>query len=148
MIIIAGGLPAAAIGSGTADAAALPAACATSSVIEIESFGFNPPAVPPGKSSTATLIAVNCTDQPQQVTEIWSGHFAGPSGGIPSGCPVIDPLSFSAVFAPNSTITNSVGYLVPLSCAATELVVTVDIYGNSSLLTQGTAVLEILSPVA
>jgi hypothetical protein len=143
-MIIAGGLTAA-IGSGTAAAATPAQACAVSTVIEITNFAFHPPAIPPGQSSTAALTALNCTDQPQQTSEIWSGRFVGPSGAIPPGCPAIDPIAFAVDFPPNGAVSTSVRYSVPLSCTATQLIVTADIYGtNGVLLAQGTAVLEIV----
>lgn len=144
MIIIGGGLTVTGMG-GTAFAA--PAACSVSTVIEITNFAFNPPAVAPGQSSTATLTALNCTNKTQQTSEIWSGRFVGPSTGIPPGCPAIDPLSLAVTFPPNGTVSSAVTYSVPPSCTATQLIVTVDIYGNDGvLLAHGTAVLEIVRP--
>jgi hypothetical protein len=145
LIIMAGGFTAAAAG-GTAAAAAPAQACAVSTVIEITSFAFSPPAVTPGNSSTATLTALNCTDQTQQTSETWSGRFTGPSSsGIPAGCPAIDPIAFGVTFPPDGTASRSVGYLVPASCTASELVVTADIHGtNGNLLAAGTATLQIV----
>ncbi len=144
MFIIAGGLTAT-IGNGTA-AAAPAQACAVSTVIEITHFAFNPPAIPPGGSSTASLTALNCTGQPQTTGETWFGRFVRPSGGIPSGCPVIDPITYTTVFPPHGTVSASVTYTVPPSCTATQLIVTADITGkNGILLAQGTAVLEIVT---
>jgi hypothetical protein len=144
-MIIAAGLTMA-VGSGTASAA--PAqACAVSTVIEITNFSFNPSAVPPGKSSTATLSTVNCTNQPQQTSEIWSGRFVGTSTGIPPGCPVIDPIAIGVNYPPLGFESTSVGYLVPQSCTATQLIVTVTIDGNNGVvLARGQAVLNIISP--
>ena len=93
LVIIAGGLSTV-LGGGTAIAGTPAQACAVTSVIEITHFAFNPPAIPPGQSSTATLTAQNCTNQVQQTSEIWSGRFANSSGSIPPGCPAIDPISF------------------------------------------------------
>jgi hypothetical protein len=144
---VAGGLMASATGG--AEAAVRPAVpCATSTVIQIESFAFHPAAVAPGGSSTATLAALNCTDQTQQTSEIWSGRFTGPSGAIPPGCPVIDPIALPVTFPPGGSVATSVTYLVPPSCTASELVVTVDIDGQGRVLAHGTAVLTIISPVA
>src|SRR5580698_2124447 len=141
MVIIGSGLTVTAA-SGTA--AASPSACPVSAVIEITSFAFNPPAVVPGRSSTATLTAVNCTDQSQQTSETWSGQWTGPSTGIPAGCPAIDPVALPVTFPPNGTVSTSVTYSVPSSCTATQLAVTVDIYGNNGvLLAHGTAILQI-----
>jgi hypothetical protein len=143
MIIMAGGLTAA-VGGGTATAATPAPVCAVSTVIEITHFAFNPPVIPPGQSSTATLTARNCTDQTQQTSEIWSGRFVNASGTLPPGCPVIDPISIPVNFPPLGTVSSSVGYTVPRSCTATQLIVTVDIDGkNGALLAKGTAVLQI-----
>jgi hypothetical protein len=144
MIIIGSGLTVTAA-SGTA--AASPSACPVSAVIEIASFAFNPPAVAPGHSSTATLTAVNCTDQSQQTSETWYGQWAGPSTGIPAGCPAIDPVARPVTFPPDGTVSTSMTYSVPSSCTATQLTVTADIYGtNGALLAHGTAVLQIIRP--
>jgi hypothetical protein len=145
MVIIGSGLTVTAA-SGTA--AASPSACPVSAVIEITSFAFNPPAVAPGHSSTATLTAVNCTDQSQQTSETWYGQWAGPSTGtLPAGCPVIDPVAVPVTFPPNGTVSTSITYSVPAACTATQLTVTADIYGNNGvLLAHGTAVLQIIRP--
>jgi hypothetical protein len=145
LMIITGGLSTA-LGGGMAIAAAPAQACAVTSVIEITHFAFNPPAIPPGQSATATLTAQNCTNQAQQTSEIWSGRFTGPSGGIPPGCPAIDPISIGVNFPPHGAVSKSVTYAVPLSCTATQLIVTANIDGdNGMLLAHGTAVLEIVS---
>lgn len=146
MVVMTGGL-AAAIGSGTAVAATPTQACAVSTVIEITHFAFNPPAVVAGGSSTATLTAQNCTDKAQEATAILSGRFVGLSTGtIPPGCPVIDPIAFSVDFSPFGSASTSVGYSVPKSCTATDLVLTADFYGtNGVLLAHGTAVLQIIT---
>jgi len=142
-IAIASGLMAATTGGATA---AVPdTSCATSTVIEIQSFAFSPPSVPPGGSSTATLTALNCTAQTQQTSEIWSGRFTGPGVGIPPGCPAIDPLAMPVSFPPNGTVSTHITYLVPPSCTASQLVVTVTIDGRSGVvLARGTAVLMIV----
>jgi hypothetical protein len=141
MAAVAGGLMTAT----ASNAAATPAACATSTVIEIAHFAFNPPAVPPGGSSTATLTALNCTGQTQQTSEVWSGRFAGPNPGIPPGCPVIDPVTLAASFPPHGTVSTSRTYLVPSSCTATQLIVSVNIDGKTgTVLAHGTAILEII----
>ena len=141
MIITGGGLTVTAV-SGTAVAST--SACPVSAVIEIAHFAFNPATVSPGQSSTATLTAVNCTDQSQQTSETWSGRFVGLSTGIPPGCPVIDPIAFAVTFPPNGTVSTSETYLVPPSCTATQLIVTANIYGKSGeLYAHGTATLNI-----
>ena len=145
---MAGAFTAAATG-GTAAAATPAQACADLTVIEITNFAFSPPAVPAGNSSTATLTALNCTNQTQQTSETWSGRFTGPSsGGIPAGCPAIDPIAFGVTFPPDGTVSHGVTYLVPAACTASELTVTADIYGaNGHLLAEGTATLQIVHDV-
>jgi hypothetical protein len=146
MIIVAGGLTVAASASETAVAATPASACAASTVIEITSFAFTPPSVTPGHSSTANLTALNCTAQSQQTSEIWSGRYVGSSGGTnpPPGCPIIDPISMAVDFAPHTAVTTSLTYAVPLTCTATDLIVTVNIFGkNGTLLATGTATLVI-----
>jgi len=145
-VAVAGGLMASA--TGAASAAVRPmVACVTSSPITIESFAFHPAAVPPGASSTATLTALNCTNQTLATSEIWSGRFTGPSTGIPVGCPAIDPIALPVTFPPDGSVATNITYLVPPSCTASQLVVTVDIDAAGKVLAQGTAVLTIISSV-
>jgi hypothetical protein len=145
-VAVAGGLMASA--TGAASAAVRPAvACVTSSPIQVEAFVFHPAAVPPGASSTATLTALNCTTQTLATSEIWSGRFTGPSTGIPVGCPAIDPIALPVTFPPGGSVATSVTYLVPPSCTASHLVVTVDIDAAGKVLAQGTATLTIISSV-
>ena len=127
--------------------AAAPAACATTQTIEISSLAFQPPAVAPGQSSEAVLTAVNCTAQTQQASAEWLGRFVGPAPGIPTGCPAIDPIVFSMTFPPHGVLTDGVGYLVPGSCTATELVVTVEIIQQGRVVTQRSAQLAIEQPL-
>src|SRR5438046_623622 len=42
-------------------------------------------------------------------------------GGIPAGCPVIDPLAQPAQFAPRGRIRVHLGFTVPAACTATSL---------------------------
>jgi hypothetical protein len=115
-------------GSNASAAAAGPAAC--TSTIRITSLRFNPLAVSPGQSSTATLHARNCTSQTQQTTTIWFGQFIGSGVGIPAGCAAIDPLPGPTTFTPHGTITLSSTYLVFASCTSTSLQITVQINGS------------------
>src|SRR3954453_21061407 len=64
--------------------------CATT--IQIDSLTFDPPQVTPGQGSTATVVVRNCTAQPQTFSVMTIARFLGATGGIPAGCPVIDPL--------------------------------------------------------
>jgi hypothetical protein len=104
-------------------ALAAPATC--TGTVQITSLTFNPAHVAPGQSSTATVVARNCTNQPVQASVLFLGRFVGPSTGIPAGCPVIDPLPPRQVsFAAHGRYSTSVGYLVFAGCTATSLQVT------------------------
>lgn len=146
-LVIGASAPAsAAIGSGPTIASAPPSACV--GVIQIQQLTFSPAVVAPGGSSTATLVATNCTAQTQDTTATWTGTFTGASTGVPAGCPVIDPLARPADFAPHATITSSLTYTVFSGCTATDLLVTVKITSSTgTLLAVQTADLPIVSPV-
>jgi hypothetical protein len=58
---------------GTAAADTPPAGC--SSVVRVDGFAFDPPAVAPGGTSTATLAATNCTGSDLVLSELWSYHY-------------------------------------------------------------------------
>jgi hypothetical protein len=141
------GLPGSAAAASAGSGGTVPPAC--TGVIQIQKFAFDPAAVAAGGSSTATLVARNCTAQTQDTTETWFGSFVDAAGTLPPGCPVIDPLAKPADFAPNGEVTASVGYLVFSGCEATELQITVRITSSAGvLLTQGVADLAIISPVS
>ena len=89
---------------------------------------------------------MHCTDVAQQASAEWLGRFVG-SAPIPPGCPVIDPLLQSLNFPQHGQLTSSVGYLVPFSCTATALVVTVEILQNGKVVTQASATLRIVRVV-
>ena len=135
------------VGAGQAAAAApvRPAACGGTTVVQITSLAFAPPAVAPGGSSTATLKAQNCTQQPLSTSVVWTGRFTTSTGiGFPAGCPVIDPLSRPGNFPAGGTITQSTGYLVPASCTAADLLLTVRITSGGTTLATGNASLAII----
>src|SRR2546428_296240 len=67
------------------------------------------------------LRARNCTTQAQSATLTWLGRFSDAGGGIPAGCPVIDPLAQPAQFAPRGRIRVHLGFTVPAACTATSL---------------------------
>ena len=127
----------AAVGGAGPATAAGPAAC--TGTVQITGFTFTPATGSPGQTATATLTAQNCTNQPVSATATWSGRFVGAGGGVPAGCPVIDPLARPADFAAGGTITQSTGYLVFSGCTATDLQVTVRITAGGVLLAQQTA---------
>jgi hypothetical protein len=124
-----------------------PSACG--GIIEISQLAFSPATVARGQSSTAGLVARNCTGTSQQTTETWLGSFIGSAAGIPPGCPVIDPLAQQADFPAHGQLSSSVGYTVFSSCTAIELQVTVKITSSTgTLLAQQTATLAITAPPA
>jgi cellulose binding protein with CBM2 domain len=111
---------------------AAPAAAACSTPIQITSLTFNPARVSAGQSATLTLAAVNCTDQPQQTFLMVVARYVGPTGGIPAGCPAIDPLPPQAVpFAPHATFTTTQFERAFPSCTATSLHVTARFFDST-----------------
>jgi hypothetical protein len=151
--VIAAMLPAGAIlAAGSANAVATTPTCASSaSVIDIEYFAFNPPSVPVGVPSTATLVAQNCTGQILQGDTIWDGRFTWPGGGLPPGCPVIDPIAIPYSMAPGAAYTTEQEYEDPIAgCEATGLQVTVEFTaeGYSGVVAQATATLNIIQPTS
>lgn len=124
---------AAAVSAGGPAAAAAPpttgAPCASAAtVIRIDGLAFDPPSVPAGGTSTATLTATNCTGLDRTVSETWAGRFlSGSSTGYPAGCPAIDPLPRSVTFAPHEQVATSTGYLVFPGCTADRLRLTVTV---------------------
>ncbi|WUH94908.1 hypothetical protein OG900_35365 [Streptomyces sp. NBC_00433] len=144
---------AAAVTAGGPAAAAAPPApasrtpCATASVIRVDSFAFDPAAVPAGGSSAATLTATNCTGQSQAISETWSGRFlSDTSTGYPTGCPVYDPLPRSVTFAPHARVSTTTTYLTFAGCTADRLRVTVSVSRGGVVLTSTTADLLIERP--
>ena len=139
---VAGGLTAASAG---AAAAVLRTACARPAVVGVKSFAFRPAKVRPGKASTATLTAVNCTGRTQHLIEAWFGQFTLPGGGVPPSCPVMDPIEFPVRFPPHHTVSTPFSALVLPSCTASRLTITVDIDDqNFNVLATGTAILKII----
>jgi hypothetical protein len=132
--------------TGAADAATT-ATC--SGVIDIEQFAFNPPSVPVGQPSTLNLVAQNCTSQTLRGETIWYGRFTWPGGGLPPGCPVIDPIAVPYSMAPGVLYTTSREYEDPIAgCEATGLQVTVEFSaeGYTGVVAQATATLNIIQP--
>jgi hypothetical protein len=133
LLLASAGVAAASTAPAAGPAGPTPATpCATTSVIKVDSFVFDPASVSPGESSAATLSTTNCTDVTQATSETWYGRFLGPSSsGFPAGCPVIDPYSRSVTYAPLASVTTATSYLVPSGCTATELEAIVTIYNSS-----------------
>lgn len=126
--------------------AAAPAACATTQTIQISSLFFQPPSVAPGGTSEATATLLNCTAVTQKAATQWVGRFVNASGSFPPGCPVIDPIQIPVTLAPRSAASATVGYLVPGSCTATALIVTVEVLQNGTVVDQRSAQLQIIQP--
>jgi hypothetical protein len=134
----------AAVPAGPAAAAAPPASgapCATAAaVLRVGALTWDPPSVPAGGTSAATLTATNCTGQDQTVSETWSGRFlSGSSTGIPSGCPAVDPLPRTVTFAPHARVATTTSYLVFPGCTADRLRLTVTVSQGAVQLASRTA---------
>jgi hypothetical protein len=115
--------------AGRPDTHAAPLACSTASPLELDGFAFAPPEVTPGNSATADLITTNCSETTLATTETWTGQWLPltAAGGLPAGCPVIDPLARSVTYGPGEELAVNTTYLVPVGCQAAELAVTVRI---------------------
>lgn len=138
--------------SGTVAASARPdapvaaVACVSATPIELNGFAFAPPEVTPGNSATADLITTNCATTTVTTTETWTGQWLPltAAGGIPAGCPVIDPLARSVTYSPGEELAVNTTYLVPVGCQAAELAVTVRIsISTASNVLTATAYLKI-----
>ena len=108
------------------DAHAAPLVCTTATPIELNGFAFAPPEVTPGNTATADLITTNCSAGTLATEEEWTARWL-PLTGLPSGCPVIDPLVRGVSYAPGQELAVNTGYLVPAGCQAAGLAVTVQI---------------------
>ena len=138
--------------TGTANAAATPARpgpATCTGTIQIRQFAFSPATVAAGQSSTAGLVARNCTGKTQKVTETWFGSFSGSAPGIPPGCAAIDPFPQQVSFPARGQVSNGVTYTVFPTCQATALTVTVEITSSTgTLLAEQSATLAIIPPPA
>jgi hypothetical protein len=143
-LVAAGGASASAATPGTT---AGPAVCTSTSIVQINSLTFVPSAVAPGQSSVATLKASNCTAQTVQTTTYWYGRFVGPTPGIPTGCPVVDPIARPLTFTPHGSASLSTRYTTFPSCTATSFQLNVRIIGpGGALLASRDATLTIIRP--
>ena len=147
--VIAAMMPSgAALAAGTANAATT-STC--SGVIDIDLFAFDPPSVPVGEPSTLNLVAQNCTNQTLHGNTIWYGRFTWPGGGLPPGCPVIDPIARPYSMAPGGVYTTDQEYEDPIAgCEATGLQATVEFTaeGYSGVVAEATATLNIIQPTS
>ncbi|HEX4722767.1 MAG TPA: hypothetical protein VH333_09650 [Pseudonocardiaceae bacterium] len=131
----------------TASAATSPTPACTG-VIQITQLAFDSTTVARGQIATAHLVARNCTAQTVTASLIWSGRFIGSTpGGIPPGCPVIDPIGKQVTFAPHGKDTDSLGYLIFPGCTATALTTTTTFDGpGGTVLATATAEVTITGP--
>jgi hypothetical protein len=142
--LTAAGVQAAAAAPG---AATPPTGC--TGVVRIDALALDPAHVPAGGSATATLVATNCTGQTQNVSETWAASWVSAgTTGIPAGCPVIDPLSRQASFAPYARAAASTGYLVFAGCTADALRLTVTLSRSGVVIARAGATLGIDHPAA
>jgi hypothetical protein len=152
--LIAGLLCAGALSATALSVAALPASaagtspCPSTAVLQITHMAFNPAVVFPGQSSTVHVAALNCTGQSVHASLTWLARFVGPTPGIPSGCPAIDPLSVPANFAPHGRFAGKLTYLVPAGCTATSLVSTAEFAVGGAVVAEKSASLTITRPPA
>jgi hypothetical protein len=82
-----------------------------------------------------------------RTTAVWLGTF-GSGGGIPPGCPAIDPLPEPTAFAPHGQFRSSVSYLVPSGCTSSQLQITVEFEQGGTVLAERTAELAIIAAPA
>jgi hypothetical protein len=118
--------------------------------IAINQFSFSPPSVPVGQTSTLTLVLQNCGSQAIQGSSIWAPQFISTAGaGLPPGCPVLDPVSFSYSMAAGGTSTATLGLGDPIaSCIANGILATVNVSVNgvTGTAASATATLVITRP--
>jgi hypothetical protein len=138
--LVATGAVTVAVGNATVASAAT---CSGTDAVVITSLSFSPARVAAGQTSTATMVAQNCTAQPVSAISIWSARYVGSGTGIPAGCLAIDPVAFAANFAANGQVTRSLGYSTFAGCTATALQVSVNISSSGTLLASGSATLQI-----
>ena len=133
----------------TSASAATPTPACTGT-IQITQLAFDSPTVVRGQIATAHLVARNCTAQTVTASLIWSGRFIGSTpGGIPPGCPVIDPIGKQVTFAPHGRDTDSLGYLIFPGCTATALTTTTTFDGSGgTVLATATAEVAIVGPTS
>lgn len=145
-VLAAGGQ---AVAAGPQPLSGPPTVCVQPLGITINSLVFDPAEVAPGGSSEAVLTATNCTGVEQKASETWTGRWlSATSTGLPSGCPVIDPLARQVDFGPDTQVSTSTGYTVPAGCTADTLRVTVTINVAGTQVDQASADLVIAQPGA
>lgn len=142
--LCAGGAALAATAAPAGAATAAPATTACAGTIQIASMTWNPAQVQPGQGSTLTVVAQNCTAQPQQASLMFVARFLGSADGIPPGCPVIDPLPPATVtIAAGATYTATQGYSTFAGCTADRLEVTATFSSGGTVLARGVTDLPI-----
>jgi hypothetical protein len=127
-------------GTVTTVSATLQFGAACTNGVAINQFSFSPASVPVGQTSTLTLVLRNCGTQAVQGSSIWTSAFTWAGTGLPPGCPVSDPVSFSYSLAPGATTTQTLGLGDPIaSCQATGIQATVNVSVNGVTGTAATA---------
>jgi len=141
-LLVAGNQPFAAAAQGGGRTATV--ACSVEATIEITHLAFRPSPVIAGQSTTANLVAQNCTNKVQNTQTTWIAQWIDTSDIAPTNCPVIDPFGGSAKFKPFGTYEAATTYNVPADCRATGLQVTVRIYEGGTVLAQHPARVQIV----
>lgn len=119
-------------------------ACSVEATIEITHLSLMPSPVIAGESTTAHLVARNCTNKVQNTSATWLAEWIDTNEIAPTNCPVIDPFGGSAKFKPYGTYKAKTTYDVPADCTASGLQVTVKISQGGAVLAQRSAEVEIV----
>ncbi len=141
-LLVAGNQPIALAAVGRAQTASV--ACSVEATIEITHLAFKPSPVIAGQSTTAYLVAQNCTNKVENTTTTWLAQWVDTSDVVPTNCPAIDPFSGSAKFKPYGTYKAKATYDVPADCTAAGLQVTVRISKGGVVLAQRPAQVQIV----
>jgi hypothetical protein len=117
--------------------------------MQILSYQFDPATVAPGQSSVVTVVAENCGTTPLSTLMTWTTQMSWPIGGIPPGCPILDPVLRPVTIPAVGKVSQGVGYAIPANCLGTLLRVTVRIaLTDGTTLASRTAELTIGKPLA
>jgi len=119
-------------------------ACPVLDTIEITHLAFKPASVASGHSSTAYLVARNCTDKALDTNAMWEGTFLNSNGTPVSGCPVLDPFSEPANFEPAGTLKSKATFEAPVGCKANVFQLTVTISADGETLARRDSDLKII----
>jgi cellulase/cellobiase CelA1 len=143
--IIACGIAAALVGSGTANATISVAAADCTGTAQIVSLGFTQSTAQPGQTVTAQLVAQNCTTSAQQLSVMWYARLLGDSSqGPPPGCVVFDPLILPLNLPASGQGSSNFGLQLFNGCTASTLEVSATLRApDGSTIAQRTADLPI-----